>query len=231
MSLWYRLAIKAWLQGRGAHSTAGRRGRRRSRRVARFGGGVVHLHMDLLHFDSWGQNVVVQHLWGEVRLPVRQLLFGCVGVVAPSSGGGGGGGGNHGHGVGRADSTRSSGSGPGGETRERSRGRVGRRWLVNGAVSSLVVCLEGLGFDDLIAVTAHDQVKVVLCRTLPENGHIVSAQSHGFSVPPALFKTFFGFYAVGRVQLRGVRPAAPRLAQHDFRTRERRRALADGRHC
>lgn len=79
---------------------------------------------------------VVQHLWGEVRLPVRQLLFGCVGVVAPSSGGGGGGG-THGHGAGRAASTHSAGSGPGGETRERSRGRVGGRWLVNGAVSSL----------------------------------------------------------------------------------------------
>lgn len=36
---------------------------------------------------------------------------------------------------------------------------------------------------------------------------------------------------VGRVQLHGVHPAAPRLAQHDFRCRERSRALADGRHC
>lgn len=79
-------------------------------------------------------HVIVQHLWGEVRLPVRQLLFGCVGVVAPS---GGGGGGTHGHDAGRAACTRSSGSGPGGETRKRSRGRVGGRWLVYGAVSSL----------------------------------------------------------------------------------------------
>lgn len=78
-------------------------------------------------------HVVVQHLWGEVRLPVRQLLFGCVGVVAPSSGGGG----THGHGAGRAASARSACSGPGRETWEHSRGRVGGRWLVNGAVSSL----------------------------------------------------------------------------------------------
>lgn len=35
-----------------------------------------------------------------------------------------------------------------------------------------VVCLEGLGFDHLTALAAHDQVKVVLCRTLPKNGHI-----------------------------------------------------------
>lgn len=96
---------------------------------------LYHLIIFLKQCVAAYSHVVVQHLWGEVRLPVRQLLFGCVGVVAPSSGGGGRG--THGHGAGRATSTRSSGSGPRGEARERSRGRVGGRWLVNGAVSSL----------------------------------------------------------------------------------------------
>lgn len=35
-----------------------------------------------------------------------------------------------------------------------------------------VVCLEGLGFNYMAAVAAHDQVKVVLCRTLAKYGHV-----------------------------------------------------------
>lgn len=91
---------------------------------------VIYLFIFLQQCGLAYSHVVVQHLWGEVRLPVRQLLFGCVGVVAPSSGGG-----THGHGTHRA--TRSSGSGPGRETRDRGWRRVGGRWLVYGAVSSL----------------------------------------------------------------------------------------------
>jgi len=34
------------------------------------------------------------------------------------------------------------------------------------------VCLEGLGFDYLTAVAAHDQVEVILCRTLAKDGHV-----------------------------------------------------------
>lgn len=35
-----------------------------------------------------------------------------------------------------------------------------------------VVCLEGLGFEYLTAVAAHDQVEVILGRTLAKDGHV-----------------------------------------------------------
>lgn len=102
--------------------------------------------------------------------------------------------------------------------------------LAAGAVSSLVMCLEGLGFHYLTAMAAHDQVEVILCRTLAEDGHVVSAESHGFAIFPALFQTFFQFCTVAPVEFHSVDPAAPRLSQHYFGTRQGS-ALRNSRHC
>lgn len=39
-------------------------------------------------------------------------------------------------------------------------------------VKCTVVCLEGLGLDNLAALAAHDQVEVVLCGTLAKYWHV-----------------------------------------------------------
>lgn len=109
-------------------------------------------------------------------------------------------------------------------------GRIAGQGLAAGAVSSLVVCLEGLGFNYMTAVVAHDQVEVILCRTLAKYGHVVSAESHGFAIFPALFQTFFQFRTVVPVEFHGVDPVAPGLSQHYFWTGQGS-ALRHSRHC
>lgn len=79
------------------------------------------------------------------------------------------------------------------EETERDREKKNRRALTK-------VCLEGLGFDYLTAVAAHDQVKVVLRRTLAEYGHICrrrrrKTQTDKHRVSRSKFK-LIGFIAV-----------------------------------
>lgn len=97
-------------------------------------------------------------------------------------------------------------------------------------MSSLKVCLKGLWLDYLTTVAAHHQVEVVLCGTLAKYGHVFSAQTHGFSIFPEVFKTFLRFSTVVAVEFGGVDPAAPRLSQHYFWTRQRS-PLCNSRHC
>lgn len=92
------------------------------------------------------------------------------------------------------------------------------------------MCLEGLGLHYLTAVAAHHQVEVILCWTLAKNGHVFSAQTHGFAIFPEVFKTFLRFRTVVAVEFGSVDPVAPRLSRHYFWARQGS-PLRNSRHC